>query len=287
MMNVEWFRHDIIYRIISFDINVRNLEPLHIGSGERRSLFTPIDNPVIKILSDDVEKPYIPGSSLKGVFRSVAESILKTYGHPDSSRENDRYRETISSEIREGLKNKFSDVDILRIVGKLGLVSKVFGSSSYFSLISFSDFYPPKNHVPSTVGKTGIAIERRYGSVRKGGLYTVEAVEPGSVFSGFISLKNTPNYIVGLVSEIISDYINSGFIRIGGMKSRGFGRVVIDVNGINVLKNIDGTLREVKEGDLEALDNYDEDIGFDTEDIKGFLENVKGVWKRYAEKTKG
>ncbi|GIU71804.1 MAG: hypothetical protein KatS3mg003_1283 [Candidatus Nitrosocaldaceae archaeon] len=53
-----------------FEFMLVNETPLSIGSGHDPSGI--LDNPVVRMDN----KPYIPGSSLKGVFRSTVESIV-------------------------------------------------------------------------------------------------------------------------------------------------------------------------------------------------------------------
>ena len=52
---------------------------LHIGSGQKADKS---DNPVIRVNVEGEEVPYIPGSSIKGVVRSLLESVLEVI--PDS-----------------------------------------------------------------------------------------------------------------------------------------------------------------------------------------------------------
>jgi CRISPR-associated RAMP protein (TIGR02581 family) len=111
------------------------------------------------------------------------------------------------------------------------LLCKIFGAPSYSSKITFSDAYPLGEGgeiLPFSFNtRTGIAIDRRSGAVFKRALYTVEFIEPGAKFRFLITSRNLPNYALGLVSTIIR-MINSGEVKIGGFKTRGFGTVKID-----------------------------------------------------------
>ena len=51
--------------------------PLHIGSGEKDIDIMEVDRPII---TDTLEQPYIPGSSIKGKVRSEAERIARQDG---------------------------------------------------------------------------------------------------------------------------------------------------------------------------------------------------------------
>ena len=58
--------------IIDYDLRV--VAPLAIRSAG--SPYGAIDNPIVRIRYGEKELPYIPGSSLKGVFRSEAERYV-------------------------------------------------------------------------------------------------------------------------------------------------------------------------------------------------------------------
>ncbi|MEM1966176.1 MAG: RAMP superfamily CRISPR-associated protein [Candidatus Caldarchaeum sp.] len=97
-------------------------------------------------------------------------------------------------------------------------ICKAFGSSSFSSHVEFQDAYSSGSVVVGV--KSGIAINRRSGAVRRGALYEVEYVKSGHEFSGLITVRNLPNYLMGLISSAL-DYLNAGIVKLGGFKSRG------------------------------------------------------------------
>jgi CRISPR/Cas system CSM-associated protein Csm3 (group 7 of RAMP superfamily) len=58
--------------------DVENTSPLRIGSGREAPLGSQVDLAVLRIHRNGRDEPYIPGSSLKGVFRSVGEAMART-----------------------------------------------------------------------------------------------------------------------------------------------------------------------------------------------------------------
>lgn len=277
-----WLSHDVILREISIKFELETKSPLRIGAG-KGSILSPLDLPVLTIRIGESNLPYIPGSSLKGVIRSAAESISKSLGLnscPGGNECNRKYRENLDYYIRSGFPREKIIEDVL---SKYCLTCKLFGSASFFSHVLVEDMYPVG--IPSRGVKTGIAIERRSGSVRRGALYTVEYVNPGSKFEGNIVMRNTPNYCIGLISMVI-DQINNGLIRIGGFKTRGFGKVFlrpIEMSGISVE---DGSVVELKELDkLSGLDDLDEKISFEKGNPADLLEKSKEVFLNYARKA--
>jgi CRISPR-associated protein Csm3 len=275
-MNADWILHNKLYRNITLDVNYVNKSPLRIGASKGRSLTSLVDLAVLRINISGKELPYIPGSSLKGVFRSTAENIARSYNISNICYGG---QEGLQEELNNATKN--NDIErIKEILNKLCLCCKIFGSSSYASHIIFSDAYVNNNF---TLGvKTGIAINRRSGSVKTRALYEVEYVNPGASFNGKIILNNLPNYAIGLIAKAI-DYINSGIVKIGGFKSRGFGEIECKINSISGRVNIDGSIKDLSEIDkLTKLDNNDKDIVIDKNNILGILDQAKVIFDEYA-----
>jgi len=274
-----WFTHSVIYRTIEVSVKYTTKSPLRIGSEKGKSPTSSVDLQVITTNINGTEVPFIPGSSLKGVFRSSSEFIARSYGIK-------------ACMMGEGCKNdydldlkrfmKSGDVDsIINTLSKYCLTCKIFGSASYYSHISFSDAYP-KNQVPRRGVKTGIAIDRRSGAVKKGALYTVEFVMPGSEFEGSIRFYNLPNYAIGLISTVLNN-INLGIIKIGGFKSRGFGTVEVTPKELRGSVLVGSSYESISEkGELLPLDEDDELVKFSN--VSEFLEECRRVWINYVRK---
>ena len=283
----RWVAHHIIYRVLNFNLTIRNRTPLRVGAGDKPSLISPIDNPVITIKRHGIEIPYIPGSSLKGVFRSEFEKMFRSLGLYVCERGEGcgrRYYRDLQKLIKRG------DIHgVIKLLSeKYCMACKVFGSSTFSSHVNISDFYPEGEY--SLGARTGIAINRRSGSVRKGALYTIEYIEPGASFKGTITLTNLPNYIVGAFTHIF-EMISIGIVRIGGMKSRGFGWVEMSVD------SIDGQVY-LRQGEtpitigksivlLPPLDDDDYQVEINPMDMNLTLNNFKEVWRKYAGTKKG
>jgi len=274
-MKFDWILHNKLYRNIILNVTYVNKSPLRIGTTKGKSLTSSINLIVSKINIDNKELPYIPGSSLKGVFRSTAENILKSYNIHICDKGDE------PKDLTNELNNKNNNIDEIRkILDNYCICCKIFGSRSYASHIVFSDAYVNNNF---TLGvKTGIAINRRSGSVKTRALYEVEHVNPRASFNGKIILNNLPNYAIGLIAKAI-DYINLGIVKIGGFKSRGFGEVECKINSISGKVNIDGSIKDLSEIDkLTKLDDNDKDIVIDKNNILGILDQAKVIFDEYA-----
>ncbi len=280
---MTWYSHHLLYREIILDVTYKNVSPLRIGAGRGKIPTSPVDLPVVTIRIGDEEKPYIPGSSIKGVFRSTSELIARSSGIYMCNA-GEECKRSYDIDLRNSI--RIGDVnEILKVLSKYCLGCKIYGSASYSSHVFFDDAYPDSN--VSKGVKTGIAIDRKSGTVRKGALFKVEFIEPGAVFKGKITMKNMPAYAMGLIFKTV-ELINSGFVKIGGFKTRGFGEVRIDINDVKGFEVENGIFIDIKQiKKLKRLDNNDKEIQFsDKFNKEEFIKKCIDAWYEYAEKSK-
>ena len=235
----QWISHSILLRehLLTGYILVKS--PIRIGAGREAPLGSPVDLAVIRIKLNDKLVPYIPGSSIKGVFRSVAIQLAKAKGLDvcsGLSKEtcmNKEYTagETLLDHIQSLLRDGLNIEALDTFNKKACLLCKIFGAPSFSGHVDFSDAYPIDEHgnvLDILTGvRAGIAIKRRTGATYPGALYHVEYIEPGSKFKFVIHSTNLPNYAIGLLAKILR-MIHQGWVRIGGFKTRGFGEVRVE-----------------------------------------------------------
>ena len=293
-----WLNHSILYRSIKIDLSIINESPLRIGSGERVSFISTIDEPILTIKIGTEEKPLIPGSTLKGIFRSTFENLCRSVGLYVCER-GDGCKNRFNKKLQYIVKNGRMDKIINFLSEKYCLACKVYGSGTYSSHIDFSDFVSVESYKIGV--RPGIAINRRTGTVKRRVLFNIEYIEPGAVFKGSVYLNNTPNYIIGSIFQIL-DYINSGIVKIGGMKSRGFGRVKVNIGKIKLtlydsenkkyedyIIEDDCKVFSDKDGGrckliLEPLDFDDEKVELDNPSIQEFKSSLLNSWWNYVSK---
>jgi len=182
--------------------------PLHIGSGKPEVEVGRLDMPVLR---DPGQRPYIPGSSLKGRTRAEAERIARQEGMLVCTPPDVRYMCGAS-------KNRPEDCCICcRIFGTAG------ERLSVASKVKFRDAYPTKE-ITELLERTGTAIDRQLGSVMRGALYSVQAVPAGSCFNLEIVAENLSDEELKLLLAGLKSVEDSA---LGGSSTRGFGKVKI------------------------------------------------------------
>jgi len=214
--------------------------PLHVGKGVS---LKPIgtDLPVIK---DAFDRPYIPGSSLKGVIRFQTERMLRSiekfkdkFGVEIMACDplgdqcvNDEKRKKIKKELKEKYtkngkfdEKTFEEAFLAEIWNNTCLACRIFGSQWFASRIYFKDAYLlNEGNFYKTEIRDGVAIDRDTGTAKSKMKYDYEVVPPGVKFKFEIILENMQDWEVGLICLVLKLW-KEGQIAIGGKTSVGLG----------------------------------------------------------------
>lgn len=201
---------------------VEPLTPLHIGW--QRS-FDPVDSdsPVIK---DPQGRPFIPGSSFKGILRGFIESFLSGAGV------NRCFPTDDDPCIKD--KEKWKDRDY--VLENTCPVCRIFGSSYIGSKLKIKDM-PVKEEMWHEIFlrvRDGIVIDRESRTAKDKGKYDFETVAPGVQFHMEMVGDNLSDEEKGLLFTAL-DLISRGFGSLGGNVSRGTGRIRIEIKQIERL----------------------------------------------------
>ncbi|MEM3661055.1 MAG: CRISPR-associated RAMP protein Csx7 [Thermoproteota archaeon] len=226
---------DLIKLITRIEGELINESPLRIGVGKEPPLSAPVDIAVYRVNG----KPCIPGSSLKGVFRSLVESIAASKGiHVHSPWDEE--------EIKQEVKNR----SFCPLCG-------IFGSTELASHVRIYDAYP-KDDSACTFTKTGVSIDREFGAVRPELLFTEELVVPNVVWSfridvlniRFLPEPNDEDPRAGLLKSLL-DYLLKIGINIGARKSVGSGLMKLRQAMWFTYSLEGGEVKKISEGSLE------------------------------------
>ena len=239
-----YIRNDVTVRKLIIKGNIETLEPLHIGG--KKGIY---EN-YIDVLKGADGMPYIPGSSLKGVLRSLVEIEYSNLGIevcPGS--ELDITNLANDPELIEDVKSRYGsyliasskfkvetcgkkyerDIDDLsRAIGgklqealekvdrKLCEACKVFGTSGFLGSLTVYDAVPKSVKLGTRPSLN--TYHRKF--------FKIEYVESGSVFNFELSMRNPANYMIGAIILALKD-LSEGRYKIGGLRSRGFGLVTL------------------------------------------------------------
>lgn len=211
-----------------------NLTPLRIGAGEEPPLGSAVDIAQLRIrFADGRFAPYIPGSSLKGVLRSLAESMLRAQG----------------VSVHDPWDFKAAEDEMKS--GRLCLVCGVFGSTELAGHVRVYDAYPEGE--AATFKKTGVGINRHFGGAQPDILYTEEQVVPLTRWRFMMDIVNIrvfpePGDERGRLLKQLIQMLASGMVQVGARKTLGYGLVKLERGRYEVYEVRDGSLVKTAEG---------------------------------------
>jgi len=199
--------------------------PLLIRSGEANSLDPALpDMRFVRATRGGEETVYLPGSSLKGVFRSRYEQLGKLLGHTPCELF-DRFNSCSSKLRKQHMREPKKDGAVR--YNESCVACRLFGNLELGSRARFTDAYPAKDMPKPQMGmRNGVGIDRKTGAYAVGALYDFEVVESGA-FEFEIHMNNFARYQLALLLSVLDD-INSGFVTFGMGTSRGNGQMKVD-----------------------------------------------------------
>lgn len=205
---------------------IHTLSGLHIGSGQNNYLSQGPDNMIIRQANDN--KPFIPGSSIKGVLRSYLEILLAEiaqYGKccivtdkPCLDLNKDK---ELLTQYKKDYKNQVKELAEV-LYKELCPICRLFGSQVMASKIQIKD--------ATLIGDTpieirdGVAINRDTGTTVDGKKYAFECVSAGAKFEFLMTIDNLEPQYEPLIKLLINA-LERGEIILGGRKSIGLGEV--------------------------------------------------------------
>ena len=173
---------------------------------------------------------FIPGSTLKGVFRSAGERALRSL--------DDRYAcdpHHKDTPCQRGPRER--DASTADRHKALCLACRLFGSQQAAGRIQFSDALPPLGNDKAwaaanrTSTRSGVSIDRLTGGPARGKLFEAEIVTAGT-FRALLSLDNVQLWQLGLLGLLVED-LDAGELRIGSGRTRGLGAFTVKVKRLD------------------------------------------------------
>ncbi len=240
---------DIIKERLIIEGKITLKSQMHIGIGEENIKYTSDASILLTKLDPESEDsfPYIPRSTLKGIFRSEVERIAKALSKQDPNHfyicDNEKGYCRVEIDKEKYLKPC--------------AVCRIFGGSDLASHIIVSDAFPTedtkKNYKIKL--KPGISIDRKKQITCDGSLFFIETLQPGAEFNLFLIIDNISKNKTPIEYKLLRTLfymIKLGLLSIGGMKSTGMGRFELKDATIKELKSKEDFLNpeKVKSQDL-------------------------------------
>jgi CRISPR-associated RAMP protein (TIGR02581 family) len=173
-------------------------------------------------------KFFIPGSSIKGPFRSQAERIIRFFNHSYkfSACDPTDPENSCSTKIKkEKEENRVIDLQITSCP-----VCRIFGNGYLASRIFFTDVYDDTDQTEQIIDN--VAIDRFTGGALEGAKFNTEVATRVNL-KGRIILKDIEEWQAGLIAFVLRDWM-MGDIRIGFGKMKGYGRCKVNLEKITL-----------------------------------------------------
>ncbi len=215
-------------RFVRLEGHVVTRTAFRIGTGRALDAAAASDLPVMK---DVYDRPFIPGSSLKGVLRSQVEALIRGLGNSglrscDPVGEN--WDNCVDPKVysRELKEHKKPSKDIPQ---DLCHVCNLFGHPNFASRLRFKDLPVEESTWDELMlqVRDGVAIDRETGTVSGSKKYDFEVVPPGVKFALKVTADNVDHWQLGLLFSAL-DMLDQGVCRLGGATSRGLGSVGVE-----------------------------------------------------------
>jgi len=175
---------------------------------------------------------YLPGSSLKGVLRSHAERIARTF---DETKVCDPFskdgRTMFCGHRFEKRKSWKETLDNPTVYKQSCPICRLFGSTWYGGRLATADAYA-EGRPPGAEQRDGVGIDRFTGGATRGAKFELEVVT-GGAFVTTLHIRNFELWQLGLVGFLLRD-LKDGLIRVGMGKSRGLGKVQGELRSIRM-----------------------------------------------------
>ena len=199
---------------------------LHVGGG--RDTLTTTDSAVMKYIDD---RPFIPGSSMKGAFRSAVERVALSLPDVRScqlSKGNDLECPTTNPPDDDQVEG--DPERQLKLLEKLCHTCILFGAPKLAGKTRFSDLSViPETWSGLTEVRDGVGIDRDSERAMDQIKYDYEVVPSGTEFEFRLVVENPDQARneIGLIAVGLRE-LEAGMVPMGGIRTRGLGRCKLE-----------------------------------------------------------
>jgi len=213
--------HLALKRRIVVECRITPKEDLHVGIGRGEATVTGVDLPIQR---DGKERPIIPGSGIRGVFRSHLHRLLSSL------------KGQAAKNILRGAKVSMSRDDLERWIENPtdmslpGVIELLFGVTGFASPLRFTDAQLERGgQDPRRVvrRRTHVSIDLGTDRAKRGWLVDLEAVKSSFIFKIiFDELEDPAMTVANIIFYQLIRTLAAGEgveLFLGGWKSRGYG----------------------------------------------------------------
>lgn len=214
--------HKHLWNSLKIELTLTPVAPLLIKAGGFSPNPALPDMQFVRTYSARGETVFIPGSSLKGVFRNFTEKVLRTANSDWACQPFPSEPSFCGRKIEE-------ERNSARIYGASCRACKIYGNTRLRGRLSFSDLYP--HGETHTETRYGVAISRLSHAVAVGP-FDMEVLVQGQ-FIGTLVLDNFEVWQLSFLA-LTMQAINDGLVKVGFGKNRGLGQVEVQPRQVTI-----------------------------------------------------
>lgn len=192
------------------------------------------------------QEVFLPGSSLKGVFRSHLEKIICSlkprvacYPFWGNESQDPELSELRKSDYRESCSGRFvertrKEEERRKLEERTDIVyadscpvCRLFGSTGFIGRVAIGDAYLVSKSIREQ--RDGVGIDRLTGGASHTAKFELEVVSSGVAFETSIHLRNFEIWQLGMLFVVIQD-MEDELVRIGSGRSRGLGQIKAEIS---------------------------------------------------------
>jgi CRISPR/Cas system CSM-associated protein Csm3 (group 7 of RAMP superfamily) len=179
---------------------------------------------------DPINRPFIPGSSLRGAFRSHLHRLLASIEAADEAEAKKILggeKVAADDEIERNFAGA-SENEKGELFTELGIIDKLFGFPGFASPLRFTDARPVKDVKPYRRTHVALDIGTDRAKTKEGALFDLEAMPVGSEFAFKMIFDELSDERMRVANRIFYSFLkslaeNGVEMFLGGWKSRGYG----------------------------------------------------------------
>jgi CRISPR-associated RAMP protein (TIGR02581 family) len=245
-----------------FRLLIKTTGPILVQSGQATVNGANM-TPMVTYRSGNAEV-FLPGSSLKGVFRSHLEKIICSVepqvvcdpfwslsgSHrrtenletrqrdflPSCGDEFKRRKDRFKKSQGERRQADFPELDESNDPTRTNVIyrdscptCRLFGSTSFIGRVSISDAYLVSADQGLVERRDGVGIDRLTGGASHSAKFDADVVRPGVEFLTTIYIRNFEIWQLGMLFQVVRD-LEAELVRIGSGRSRGLGMVKASID---------------------------------------------------------
>lgn len=215
-------------------LNITTLGPMLVKTGYATVIGA--DMAPVQTYRNGHQEVYLPGSSLKGIFRSHIEKVTNSIKPKVACNPLMRPNDQDDRELyRTFCGNEHSDRDPAhKVYSGSCPTCRLFGSTEYAGRLAVQDAYLPEGSADTRKlieHRDGVAIDRLTGGAASRAKFDLETVTAGTTFTTVLHLRNFEIWQLGMLFIIVQD-MEDELISIGSGRSRGLGKVTASISEV-------------------------------------------------------